>query len=196
MGIPIGITGGIGSGKSIVTRIFHTMGYPVFYSDDEAKKLMIENDTLKGKVIEIFGDKAYIKGELNRKLLAEQVFKNPALKEKINQIIHPQVRQKFDEYQSQFDNNIPVFNEAAILFETGAFKNFKHTILITADQELKIARILKRDKTSRSEIKSRMENQWSDEKKIPMADFIINNNGDELLLPQVLNILKELNIKN
>ena len=189
MGIPIGITGGIGSGKSIATRIFHTMGYPVFYSDNEAKKLMVHDESIKKEIVNIFGKKAYINNELNRKLLAEKVFKNPELKEKINQVIHPAVRQKFNEFEKSFDNKTPVFNEAAILFETGAYKNFKHIILVTADQEIRIERILKRDNTTTSEIKSRMMNQWSDEKKIPMADFVINNNGDTLFIPQILKVL-------
>jgi dephospho-CoA kinase len=187
----IGLTGGIGAGKSIVAEILLTMGYPVFFSDKVGKELMISNQDVKNSVSELFGKQAYLNGELNRSWIAKKIFKENTLKEKLNAIIHPAVRKSFDEWASQQKSPL-VFNEAAILFETGSYTSFDATILVTADEEVRIERTMKRDNISREQVISRIKNQWSDEKKKTLADELIVNDKNTLLIPQVELILKHL----
>lgn len=191
MGISIGITGGIGSGKSIVTKILNTMGYPVFYSDLEAKKIMLSDSVVKEKIIAIFGQEAYTNEELNRSFIANQIFNQPDLKNKLNQIVHPRVRESFKKLVNAHKNQF-VFNEAAILFETGAYKTFDYTICVTADEKTRVERIKKRDGLSTEEIKSRMNNQWPDDKKTALANFLISNKEGVRILPQVFEIIQKL----
>ena len=189
--ITIGITGGIGSGKSMICRLIDTMGYPVFYSDTEAKRLLIEDSQLRDKVIQIFGEKAYDNTTLNRSFIAQQIFTNPAKKELLEGAVHPSVRKAFKQW-SQTQATEFVFNEAAILFETGSYKNFHHTLLVCSPIELRIERIKKRDGISEEEIRHRINNQWSDEQKMKLADFVIQNNEKQLLIPQVIETLEKL----
>lgn len=187
----IGITGGIGSGKSIVGKILSTMGFPIFYSDLEAKRIMTHDKKVVAEIKRIFGEEAYTNDDLNREFLAEKIFNQPELKNKINAIVHPAVRQAFDDF-AQSQHNTLVFNEAAILFETGGYKSFDATILVVADEELRIKRVMQRDNVPLQSVKERMKNQWTDEKKKPLADFIIENNEDRLLVPQVEKIIQVL----
>ncbi|MEX1192513.1 MAG: dephospho-CoA kinase [Brumimicrobium sp.] len=187
----IGLTGGIGSGKSIIGKILSIIGFPVFYSDAIGKMLMTEDQSVVSKVKELFGSDAYIKGKLNRTYISEKVFKNPNLKEKLNQIVHPAVRKNFDNWCSQQVTPL-VFNEAAILFETGSYKNFDALILVTADEKTRINRVMKRDQVSKQQVLERINNQWSDDKKKKLADFIISNDDNDLLIPQVESIVKQL----
>lgn len=184
----IGITGGIGSGKSIIGHILSTMGYPVYYSDQEAKWLMDNDPELRKELIAVFGEKAYINNELNRPFLAEKIFTSPELKEKINQIVHPRVRQRFKDFVVNANSPL-VFNEAAILFETGGYKDFDATILVVADKETRIQRVMKRDKISREQVEARMNNQWTDEQKLKLASHVIYNNDGDLLVPQIFDVL-------
>jgi dephospho-CoA kinase len=184
----IGVTGGIGSGKSIIGLILSTIGYPVYYSDQEAKWVMNNDPELRKELIAVFGEEAYLDNELNRPFLAEKIFTSPELKEKINQIVHPIVRKRFSDFVS--NSNSPfVFNEAAILFETGGYKDFDATILVVADKETRIQRVMQRDNITREQVEARMNNQWSDEQKLKLANHIIYNNNEDLLVPQVLKIL-------
>ncbi len=189
--ITIGITGGIGSGKSTICRVFSTMGYPVFYSDTEAKEIMLSDSSVKNQIIKLFGERAYNDNGVNREYLAEKVFNNSELLSQINNIVHPAVRKKFNSWKLEQNERI-VLNEAAILFETGAYKNFDHTILVTCPEELRISRIITRDKTSKQKVKERMNKQWSDEAKAALADFVICNDENSLVSKQVLDILKQL----
>ena len=157
----IGITGGIGSGKSIIGHILTTMGYPVYYSDQEAKWVMNNDPELRKDLIAVFGEEAYLNNELNRPFLAEKIFTSPELKEKINQIVHPKVRKRFSDFVANSSSPV-VFNEAAILFETGGFKDFDATILVIADKETRIQRVMQRDTITREQVEARMNNQWSD----------------------------------
>jgi dephospho-CoA kinase len=184
----IGVTGGIGSGKSIIGLILSTIGYPVYYSDQEAKWVMNNDPELRKELIAVFGEEAYLDNELNRPFLAEKIFTSPELKEKINQIVHPIVRKRFSDFVS--NSNSPfVFNEAAILFETGGYKDFDATILVVADKETRIQRVMQRDNITREQVEARMNNQWSDEQKLKLANHVIYNNDADLLVPQVLKIL-------
>lgn len=187
----IGITGGIGSGKSMVCKILETMGYPVFYADQEAKKSMIQDDLLKAGIIDLLGTASYQNGELNRPFIAEKIFGNPDLKQKMDALVHPAVFRAFEVWKSRQTAPL-IFNESALLFETGSYKRFDATVLVTANKETRIERVMKRDQVTREQVVSRMENQLSDEEKQKLCTHQINNNPDLLLIPQVLNILELL----
>lgn len=189
--ITVGITGGIGTGKSMICRIISIMGYPVFYSDTEAKEILSADANVRNQIIQSFGEESYLGEKPNTLFLAEVVFKNQQKLEKLNQIVHPAVRQKFKIW-AQNQNSPVVFNEAAVLFESGSHRNFSKTVLITSPTELRIERLLKRDESTLEKIKSRMQNQWSDDKKIPLADFVITNDEHSLIVPQVLSLLQKL----
>lgn len=170
----LGLTGGIGSGKTTVANIFRELGVPVYIADDEAKKLMNSNPELKKEIIALFGDEAYQDGTLNRKYIANRVFGNKELLEKLNAIVHPAVGKNFDEWKED-QASVYVVYEAAILFEKGGYRKCDKNLLITAPREVRIRRIISRDRATPAEIEARMNNQWPDEKKAEIADFIINN---------------------
>lgn len=188
--IKVGITGGIGSGKSYVCRIIESMGYPVYYSDLESKVIMDNDPEIRLKLISLLGTEAYINNRLNRKFLADQLFKSDEIRKKVNAIVHPKVRAYFDDWCTSQYCDI-VFNEAAILFETQSYKQFNKTILVSAPEIVKIERIIMRDQLSLEEIKQRMSKQWTDEQKTPLADFVINNDGSPLL-SQIEDIIQEI----
>lgn len=189
--LKIGVTGGIGSGKSVVCKALEALGYAVFYSDIEAKKLMHQSATAKLGLQNILGEAVYKNGELNKAFIATTIFTNPELKKQVNDLIHPLVRSAFTSWASA-QNNTLVFNEAAILFETGSYKQFDATLLVTADRETRIKRVMARDHISKEEVETRMKNQWEDEKKIPLADFVIYNDDKKLILPQLITIIETL----
>ncbi len=189
--LKIGITGGIGSGKTFVCHILEKLGYPVFYSDQEAKKLMNENHDLIIKIKELLGYGAYLNGIINKSFIARKIFESPTLRNELNAIVHPEVYLAFEKWSKSQPSNL-VFNESALLFETESYKRFDKTILITADICLKIERIKKRDLLDEIEIKHRMNSQLSDEIKLKLADFVIENNEDKLLLPQLIQFINQL----
>ncbi|OED47373.1 dephospho-CoA kinase [Flavobacteriaceae bacterium (ex Bugula neritina AB1)] len=187
----VGLTGGIGSGKSTVANMFAEQGVSVYIADNEAKKLMVENGLLKKQIISLLGDESYVKGELNRSYIANKVFTNKALLEKINEIVHPAVARHFEDWVKK-QKGMYVIKEAAILFENGGYKQCDYTILVTAPEEIRIQRVLKRDKTTRKNITDRLKNQWKDEKKAPLADVVITNVILDDTWDQVKKIHKEL----
>jgi dephospho-CoA kinase len=187
----IGITGGIGAGKSIVSKIIESMGFPVFNSDDEAKKIINSHPAVKAELIALFGNSIYSNDELNRPKLAKLIFNDPSLREKVNEIIHPRVRLEFDRFVSGSSSQL-IFNEAAILFETGAYKQFDDTVLITSPIELRIERLIARDNSSREEIEARMKAQWSDDQKQQLADYVIINDEVNPLLSQIEKVISDL----
>lgn len=170
----IGLTGGIGSGKSTVAGYFKELGIPVFDSDLEAKILMNEDKGLRDSIIKLFGEKAYHKDMLNREYLAKKVFRDSELLKGLNGLVHPAVRQKFQDWVSEQDAPY-VIQEAAILFEHGAYKLLDEMILVWAPKELRIKRVMKRDSTSREQVLARMESQWGDTEKTALSDHIIEN---------------------
>lgn len=190
--LKIGVTGGIGSGKSLVSKILSTQNYPVFYSDDVAKKILIEDEEAKLELIQIFGPLVYSRGQLDRAYLSGLVFNNQEALEKLNNVVHPRVRSSFESFMQKTKSHI-VFNEAAIFFETGAFKNFDKMILVTAPKSLRIERVMARDRVSEQEVRARMSAQWEDEEKIPLADYVIVNDEQTSLIEQITSILKEIN---
>lgn len=194
--IKIGVTGGIGSGKSILCSVIERMGFPVFYSDVIAKQLLNTDINIRKDLIELFGDEVYKPNNgLDRAFLAEKIFSDKTLVQKVNAIVHPRVRAAFDEWVSKQTSSV-IFNEAAILFETGSYKSFDATILVTAPEQIKIQRVIQRDKSQESEVITRMNNQWSDEKKIPLATYVVQNDDKHGVLEQVENILLLLNKGN
>lgn len=186
----IGLTGGIGAGKSTIASVLQKMGYPVFFSDAEAKRLYDTEPLLKKELIALFGDDVYQSGLFQKQVLAEKLFQNPSLKQKVAELIHPLVRQKFEQWAQQQKTTL-VFNEAAILFETGAYLNFDATILVLAPVELRKHRVAERDGMSIEQIEQRIANQWSDAEKIRLASFVIANDGQPLL-PQIEKVISEL----
>jgi dephospho-CoA kinase len=187
----IGITGGIGSGKSVVGQILEAMHFPVYYSDQQSKILVETDPVIREELIKLLGTDVYLDGKLNRPFLTQQLFSNDELRLKINQIIHPKVRSAFSKWSEKQTSSI-VFNEAAILFETGAYQKMDYTILVTAPIDLRIARVMKRDQILLSNVQERMSKQWSDEEKIPLADFVIVNDEVIPLLKQVEAVLNAL----
>mgnify|MGYP001227939420 FL=1 len=170
----IGLTGGIGSGKSAVLSVFSSFGVPCYESDSRAKKLMHEDLELIYQIKALFGDEIYENDKLNRSKLADLVFADKSKLERLNALVHPRVKKDFQSFVNQQDA-VYVIKEAAILFETGAAKDCDATILVSAPEKLRTERVMKREKTNVAHIKSRMNHQWSDEKKIQLADYVINN---------------------
>ena len=175
--ITIGLTGGIGSGKTTIAQWFQEKGIPVYNSDFEAKKLMNENEDLIQQLIELFGDETYKNGEYNRSYVASKVFNDKELLNQLNAIVHPAVFKHFDEWMDN-QNSSFVVKEAAILFESGSYKDCDYIISVIADEKIRIDRVAKRDQLNEDQIRSRMKNQWTDEQRIEKSDFIIENNKD------------------
>jgi dephospho-CoA kinase len=187
--LTIGITGGIGSGKTTVCKVFRVLGIPVFQADMVAGKLQNEDPQIKKSLADLFGADIYADdGLLNRKKLAGIIFNDRKLLEKINNIIHPAVHQEFNKWKAQYENFPYVLYEAAIIFETGSFRNFDRTILVVTAENERIQRVIKRDHTTAEAIIQRMQNQFSDAEKMKMADFIIENNDNQLVIPQILKL--------
>lgn len=183
----VGLTGGIGSGKTTVAGIFSKLGVPVYIADDEAKKLMKSSKVIKRKLVKLFGEDAYINGNLNKPFIANAIFNNKALLEKMNAIIHPKVASHFNKWFLK--QTAPyVIKEAAILFENNTYQSFDFIITVTAPEEIKIERLLNRDDTSIKRIEDIMKNQWPDEEKIKYSDFVIVNNVIENTEKQVAKI--------
>ena len=180
----IGLTGGIGSGKSFVADLLTKMGYPVYYSDSRSKELTKSNPTIREGLIAMFGEEVFKEEGLNTTLIAEKMFQDDALRLRINQLIHPIVRKDFEEWVSKQDKDL-VFNEAAILFETGAYKTLDATILVYAPESLKIERVMRRENCSKEEVLARMNKQWSDEKKMKLTNYLIFNDEKIPLLVQI-----------
>jgi len=188
----IGITGGIGAGKSIICSIIHATGYPVFYSDKAAKEILNSNGDVKTKIREIFGVEAYKNEELNRPFIAQKIFTDQNLLTAINNVVHPAVRQSFSNWAEKQTTTL-VFNEAAILFETGAYKLYDATVLVTAPEAIRIERVMKRDHISAEAVHKRINKQWPDAEKENLADHVLINDNSTLLIPQVNDLIAKLN---
>ncbi|MCX6221800.1 MAG: dephospho-CoA kinase [Bacteroidia bacterium] len=195
--LKVGITGGIGSGKSTVCRVFSVLGIPVFQADVEAGRLQNEDPKIISELIGIFGPEIYSKeGLLNRKKLASIVFNDRGLLEKLNSIIHPAVHREFEKWSARNSNFPYVIYEAAILFETGNYRNFDFTILVVADEQERIERVSKRDHSKPEDVVQRMNNQLMDKEKIKMTDFVIENNDNQLIISQILKLDQRLKSKS
>lgn len=189
----VGITGGIGSGKSTVARIFTILGIPVYYADDRAKRLMAEDYELKTAISENFGKEAYDQnGVLNRDYLAKHVFADPEKVKTINALVHPAVKKDFEGWVAQ-QTTPYILKEAALLFETGSYKALDKTINVSSPLVTRMTRIMARDPhRSEEQIHQIIDKQLPDEDKNALADFVIKNTDNKLLIPQVLKIHEEL----
>ncbi len=178
----IGLTGGIGSGKSTVAKFIEEMGYPVYYSDIRAKEIVNDNPELKQQIIGLLGPSAYDSdSRYNRKIVAGKVFENDALLQGLNSLIHPAVRKDFEQWIAQQHNSF-IFKETALLFELGLDKECAQTILVTAEDNIRMKRVMDRDGKTYREIEAIMDKQLPEKDKLKLADYIINNNDglDEL----------------
>jgi dephospho-CoA kinase len=191
----VGITGGIGSGKTTACKIFEQLNVPVYYADIRAKQLMLHNEQLRSKMIQAFGEKAYSNGNLNREYLAKVVFSSKEKLSVLNGLVHPAVGADFDAWLEEHESAKYVLKEAAILFESGAYHNVDVTVLVIAPKEVLIDRVTQRDGYTREEVVKRMNNQWTQERKVKLADHVINNDGTELLIPQVLELHRKFSGK-
>lgn len=187
--LKIGITGNIGSGKTTVSRLFELLGIPVFYADDEAKKVMTADVQLMAGIKQAFGNEAYFTdGTLNRKYIAGIVFNQETELQKLNALVHPAVFRAFDAWTLQHNNAPYVLKEAAVLFESGSYKDCDYTIIVTAPTPMRMARVMQRDGITEADAQSRNAKQMPEEEKQALASFVLCNDNSRLLIPQVLTL--------
>jgi len=187
----VGLTGGIGSGKTTVANFFKELNVPVYIADAEAKKLMNTSKILIRKITKLFGENAYKNKVLNRPFIASKIFNDKSLLQEMNSIVHFKVGKHFKKWLSKQDYSY-VIKEAAILFENGSYKDYDFIISVIADKEIRMERLLSRNDTTKDKIKAIMKNQWNDEDRIKLSDFIIHNNKLRNTKKQVLSIHKKL----
>jgi len=191
--LKIAITGGIGSGKTTICKVFEAMGIPVYYSDDRAKWLMVNDLELMDGVRGLFGQEAYFEdGSLNRKLLGSIVFNDKSKLEALEAIVHPAVFRDGDAWHKSHTDVPYTMKETALLFETKGYQDLDFTITVFASKEVRLQRVMARDYASREAIEARMDKQLSEDKKIELADFVIYNDGEQLILPQIRTIHQAL----
>lgn len=189
----VGITGGIGSGKTTICKVFEVLGIPVFYADTVAKEIMVTDALLIDGIKNTFGKESYFEdGKLNNKHIAGIVFNNEAELAKLNALVHPAVFRAFDTWEAAIDSNVPyTLKEAALLFESGSYKMADTTILVTAPLDTKFKRVMQRDGVSAEQVKARMDKQLSDEEKSKMANHFIINDEENSIIEQVLVLHKK-----
>lgn len=190
----VGLTGGIGSGKTVVSKIFLTLSIPVYYADDRAKWLMVNDHDLVSQVKEAFGEQSYHQeGQLNRGYLADRVFKNEQELSRLNGLVHPAVGRDFEYWVAKHSSAPYVLKEAALIYESGSYKRLDKVIAVAASREERIKRVLLRDlQRDRQQVLDIMEKQLSENERKKRADFVIENDGRKLVIPQVLAIDKLL----
>lgn len=186
----LGLTGGIGSGKSIVAKVLQLHGMPLYEADKVAKDLYFI-PSVKEKVLALLGEKAYEKDTLNRSWIAQQVFNDADLLKSLNAILHPAVKDHFEDWISQQDSKW-IVREAAILFESGSYRDCDAIITVAAPEQTRIERVVSRDRSSEEQVRSRIANQWNDEQRRAKSDYEILNFGNHLILPQIDKILLEI----
>ena len=195
MSFLVGITGGIGSGKTTVSNIFFHLGYKVYNSDNRAKYLMERDSDIVEKIKDLLGDSAYKKGFINKKLISESIYNDNNLREKINAIVHPVTINDFNRWVNENPDEILV-KESALIYQTSSYKELDCIICVNADQEIRMKRILSRDKHRNEEdIMRIMRSQVINNTRVFKPNYIIENNGKELLLPKVIGIVEEIKSK-
>lgn len=190
----VGLTGGLGSGKSTVARIFETLGIPVYYADDAAKRVMNEDAALRATIIQHFGNESYKDGLLNRSHLSATVFADPQKLSLLNSIVHPVTIADAEAWMKKQHTPYSI-KEAALIFETDSYKHLDYIIGVSAPSEMRIKRGMLRDNLPREAIEKRMKNQMNEAEKMKRCDVVINNDETELLIPQVLKIHEMLTAK-
>ncbi|MGI8584063.1 MAG: dephospho-CoA kinase [Chitinophagaceae bacterium] len=186
----IGLTGGLGSGKSTVAHIFEVLGIPVYYADVASKRLMKDDEKIRTAVQNAFGKEVYQEGELDRKYLAEIVFKDEKKLELLNSIVHPATIKDAEEWMKQQVSPYAI-KEAALIFESGSEKNLDYVIGVRAPLELRLDRVIKRDNLGKEEALERMKKQMDEETKMSLCDFVIISDEKNLVIPQVLALHKK-----
>jgi dephospho-CoA kinase len=187
----IGLTGGIGSGKSTVAKVFETLGIPVYYADEASRRLMNEDDGLKKQIIENFGSESYKDGKLNRPYIASVVFADKEKLELLNSFVHPATIKDAADWLNKQTTPYAI-KEAALIFESGSGEGLDYIIGVAAPQALRIKRVMERDKVTREEVLKRMQNQIDEELKMKLCNFIIYNDEQQLVIPQVLQLHQHL----
>lgn len=188
----LGLTGGIGSGKTTVAQIFKSFGVPVYNSDERAKHILVNDKTVHQPLKEVFGEAVFINNIPDKQKLAKVVFSHKEKLKQLNAIIHPKVGEDFEAWKNAQNAEV-VLKEAAILIESGAYKSVGKIIVISAPKAVRIKRVIDRDKVSEKEVLQRMSNQLTDEERLKYADFVIDNSGTRSLIPQVKDILTQIN---
>lgn len=192
MPVKVGITGGIGSGKSTVCKVFKLLGAPVFEADIVAKQLQNTNQKIRKGLIRLFGEYIYTSEDtVDRKKLAAIIFNDDLMLSKVNELIHPVVREEFEQWLEK-QNSPYIVHEAAILFESGFYKRMDFNIVVSASEEQRIERIMQRDGINRESVIRRIQKQWSDERIQNLADMVIHNNNNNLIIPEIIKIDKQL----
>lgn len=188
--LKIGITGGIGSGKTTICKVFETLGIPVFYADTVAKQIMTTDAILIEGIKDTFGAESYANdGVLNNKHIANIVFSNETELNKLNALVHPAVFRAFDQWDAELPKHLPYsLKEAALLFESGSYEMCDKNILVTAPHALKMARVIQRDNVSEEQVLARMNKQFTDRQKLKLADYFIENNENQSIILQVLDL--------
>lgn len=187
----VGLTGGIGSGKSTVAGYFRDLGIPVYDSDTRARELMENLPSLRRDIEALLGPGAYLEHRLNRPYIAQRVFNDPKLLASLNALVHPAVRHDFLAWTAR--QQAPyVLQEAAVLFENEGYKQLDHTILVTAPEPVRLRRVMKRDGVTREAVQARIKNQWDDARKVPLADFVIENTRREKARSQARGVHRKL----
>jgi dephospho-CoA kinase len=189
--LKVGLTGGIGAGKSTVLLIFQSLGIPVYKADDRAKWLINHNSDIKHLLSNEFGSDIYNEGQINTSYLSNIVFKDPEKLNRLNSIVHPKVAEDFISWCSK-QNAKYIVKEAAILIESGAYQQLDKVILVTADKHERIKRIMTRDQITEEEVMQRVRNQMSDEEKVHFSDYIVENNNQDSLIEKINKIHQEL----
>lgn len=188
----IGLTGGIGAGKSTAAKLFEFLGVPVYYADDAAKELMNIDATIREKIISSFGSETYLDNILQRKILAKKVFGNELEIQKLNAIVHPVVFAHFDQWCLERSHLPYIVKEAALIFETILYQKLEKVIHVTAPEELRIARVMLRDGCSKQDVLDRIARQLGEEEKLKRADFILYNDEIHPLIPQVVSLHQKM----
>ena len=188
--LKVGITGGIGSGKTTVCKIFETLGIPVYYADDRAKALMVEDEKLVSDIKNIFGEEAYLlNGELNRKYIADIAFHNPLKLKELNTAVHPAVLEDGNRWHAEQKDALYTLKEAALIFESDSYKHLDKIITVFAPQNVRLERVILRGgNLTKQDIEARMSKQLPEEEKMKRSNFIIYNDGEQELIPQVMKI--------
>jgi dephospho-CoA kinase len=191
--LKIGITGGMGSGKSLIIKLFKLLDTPVFMADNEAKRLMLTDESLKKDIKNLLGKESYLDNDtvLNRVYIASQVFNNEDKLRSLNALVHPKVHQAFDIWADKQIGKRYVLYESALFFENGSYKSNDINVLVTAPLDIRIGRVMKRDNISQAQIMERIKHQFSDEEKITLADEVIINDGKTAVIPQVYALHKK-----
>jgi dephospho-CoA kinase len=190
--LKVGITGGIGSGKTTICKIFEILGIPVFYADDVSKTIMVDDLELKSQIINFFGSEAYFSdGSLNRKYISDIVFKDDLKLKKLNSLVHPAVRNAYERWASS-QKSPYVLKEAALMFESKSYLDNNLNVLVSCPLDLRIERVISRDKTTKEKVLDRISKQMPEEEKEKLADFKIINDEEKSLIKQVLFLHNEL----